>query len=166
MRVFHEIWKSEWSLTFRINLRKLNSRTIKDAYTLPRIEDILDRLVGANILTNWISKMDTGRWSKRWKTKWIKVLKVLFGVDRSEISVMSVIYGFETNFFSCEKQFFYLDQIFSISRFGFWCHLYSNDIQKTFQQWPNNRLTSKTVQILYRLRYLLRWFAFFLCFEN
>ena len=39
----------------------LNSRTLKDAFTLLRIENTLDRLVGADILTNWISNMDLGR---------------------------------------------------------------------------------------------------------
>ena len=48
-----------------------------------------------------------------------KVLKVLLGVERSEISVISVIInnGFKTKIFSCVKQFFYMDRIFNISRF-------------------------------------------------
>ena len=52
--------KSDGSLRFCIDLRKLNSRTIKDAYTLPRIEDTLDRLVGAK----YFSKLDlkSGYW--------------------------------------------------------------------------------------------------------
>ena len=37
---------------FCINLRKLNNRTIKDAQSLPRIEDSLDCLDGANIFTS------------------------------------------------------------------------------------------------------------------
>ena len=44
--------KSDGYLRFCINLRKLNSRTIKDAYTLPRIEDTLDRLVDAKYFSN------------------------------------------------------------------------------------------------------------------
>ena len=52
--------KSDGSLRFCIDLRKINSRTIKDAYTLPRIEDTLDRLVGAK----YFSKLDlkSGYW--------------------------------------------------------------------------------------------------------
>ena len=36
------VQKKDDSLRFCINLRKLNSRTIKDAYSLPRIEESLD----------------------------------------------------------------------------------------------------------------------------
>ena len=39
--------KKDGSLRFCIDLRKLNERTIKDAYSLPRIEDSLDTLNGA-----------------------------------------------------------------------------------------------------------------------
>ena len=41
--------KKDGSLRFCIDLRKLNSRTIKDAYSLPRIEESLDCLNGAVI---------------------------------------------------------------------------------------------------------------------
>ena len=44
--------KKDGSLQFCINLRKLNDRTIKDAYSLPRIEDSLDCLDGAQIFTS------------------------------------------------------------------------------------------------------------------
>ena len=40
------------SLRFCIDLQKLNSRTIKDAYSLPRIEESLDCLNGAIIFTS------------------------------------------------------------------------------------------------------------------
>ena len=52
--------KTDGSLRFCIDLRKLNNRTIRDAYTLPRIEDTLDRLVGAK----YFSKLDlkSGYW--------------------------------------------------------------------------------------------------------
>ena len=40
------------SLRFCINFRMLNNRTIKDAYSLPRIEDSLDCLDGAQIFTS------------------------------------------------------------------------------------------------------------------
>ena len=53
--------KKDGSLRFCIDLRKLNARTVKDAYSLPRIEDALDSLNGACILPLWILKADTGK---------------------------------------------------------------------------------------------------------
>ena len=44
--------KKDGSLRFCIDLRHLNSRTIKDAYSLPRIEESLDCLNGACIFTS------------------------------------------------------------------------------------------------------------------
>ena len=46
------VWKKDGSLRFCIDLRKLNSHTIKDAYSLPRIEESLDCLNGAKIFTS------------------------------------------------------------------------------------------------------------------
>ena len=46
------VCKKDRSLRFCIDLRKLNARTIKDAYSLPRIEDALDSLNGACIFTS------------------------------------------------------------------------------------------------------------------
>ena len=43
--------KKDGSLRFCIDLRKLNNRTVKDAYSLPRIESILDSLGGAQIFS-------------------------------------------------------------------------------------------------------------------
>ena len=43
--------KSDGSLRFCIDLRKLNNRTIKDAYTLPRVNDSLDSLLGSKYFT-------------------------------------------------------------------------------------------------------------------
>ena len=39
--------KKDGRLRFCIDLRRLNNRTIKDAYSLPKIESILDSLIGA-----------------------------------------------------------------------------------------------------------------------
>ena len=44
--------KKDGGLKFCIDLRKLNNRTIKDAQSLPRIEDSLDSLDGATIFTS------------------------------------------------------------------------------------------------------------------
>ena len=46
------VQKKDGSLWFCIDLRKLNNRTIKDAYSLPRIEESLDCLNGAKIFTS------------------------------------------------------------------------------------------------------------------
>ena len=43
--------KKDGSLRFCLDLRKLNNRTVKDAYNLPRIEETLDCLAGARIFT-------------------------------------------------------------------------------------------------------------------
>ena len=44
--------KKDGSLRFCLDLRKLNARTVKDAYSLPRIEDSLDSLNGSCIFTS------------------------------------------------------------------------------------------------------------------
>ena len=44
--------KKDGALRFCIDLRKLNERTLKDAYSLPRIEDSLDVLNGSCIFTS------------------------------------------------------------------------------------------------------------------
>ena len=46
------VHKEDGSLRFYIDLRKLNNRTIKDAQSLPRIEDSLDCLNGSTIFTS------------------------------------------------------------------------------------------------------------------
>ena len=46
------VLKKDGSLCFCIDLRKLNNQTIKDAQSLPKIEDSLDCLDGATIFTS------------------------------------------------------------------------------------------------------------------
>ena len=46
------VWKKDGSLRFCIDLRKLNARTIKDAYNLPHIEETVDCLNGTQIFTS------------------------------------------------------------------------------------------------------------------
>ena len=57
--------KKDGSLRFCIDLRKLNDRTVKDAYTLPRIDDTMDTLLG----TKYFSKLDlrSGYWQVEMK---------------------------------------------------------------------------------------------------
>ena len=52
--------RKDGSLRFCIDYRNLNSRTVKDAYTLPRIDDTIDTLIGAK----YFSKLDlrSGYW--------------------------------------------------------------------------------------------------------
>ena len=52
--------EKRWGLRFCIDLHKLNNRTVKDGYSLPRIEDTLDCLHGAV----WFSTLDlkSGYW--------------------------------------------------------------------------------------------------------
>ena len=48
------VWKKDGSLRFCIDLRKLNNRTINDAYSLPHIDETLDSLQGSQ----WFSSLD------------------------------------------------------------------------------------------------------------
>ena len=52
--------KSDGSLRFCIDLRKLNKKTIRDAYTIPRVNDAFDTLIGSR----YFSKLDlrSGYW--------------------------------------------------------------------------------------------------------
>ena len=64
----HSLWasavvlvcKKDGGLRFCIDLRKLNEQTIKDAYSLPRIDETLDSLQGSQ----WFSSLDlkSGYW--------------------------------------------------------------------------------------------------------
>ena len=54
------VHKKDGSLWFCIDLRKLNNQTIKDAQSLPRIEDSLDCLNGASIFTSL--DLQSGYW--------------------------------------------------------------------------------------------------------
>ena len=44
--------KKDMSLRFCIVFRKLDNRTVKDAYSLPRTEEIIDFYLGLNIFRN------------------------------------------------------------------------------------------------------------------
>ena len=46
------VWKKDGSLRFCIDLRKLNARTIWDAYGLPHIDETLDCLKGALLFSS------------------------------------------------------------------------------------------------------------------
>lgn len=46
--------KKDGSLRFCVDFHKLNSRTVRDSYILPRIDDTVDTLIGAKYFTKWI----------------------------------------------------------------------------------------------------------------
>ena len=48
------VQKKDGSLRFCINLRKLNNQTIRDEYSLPHIDEILDSLQSSQ----WFSSLD------------------------------------------------------------------------------------------------------------
>ena len=48
------VWKKNGSLRFFIALRKLNNWTIRDAYSLPQIDEKFDSLQGSQ----WFSSLD------------------------------------------------------------------------------------------------------------
>ena len=50
--------KKDGKLRFCIDYRKLNSKTVKDAHSLPTIEETLDSLVGACYFTSLDLKAD------------------------------------------------------------------------------------------------------------
>ena len=52
--------KSDGSLRFCIDFRKLNNKTIKNAYILPRVDETIDALLGSK----YLSKLDlrSGYW--------------------------------------------------------------------------------------------------------
>ena len=64
--------KKDGSLRFGIDLRKLNSWTIEDAYSLPRIEESLDCLNGAIIFTSLYLK--AGYWQVEMEEKAYPIL--------------------------------------------------------------------------------------------
>ena len=61
------VGKKDGSLPFCIDFRQLNGRTVKDAYTLCRIDDIMDTLLGVK----YFSKLDlrSGYWQVELKRR-------------------------------------------------------------------------------------------------
>ena len=71
------VWKKDGNLRFCIDLRHLNSHTIKDAYSLPRIEESLDCLNGACIFTSLDLK--SGYWQVKMDEKSIPYMAFMVG---------------------------------------------------------------------------------------
>ena len=70
-RVVVLVWKKDGSLRFCIDLRKLNNWTIKDAYSLPCIDETLSSFQGSQ----WFSLLDLR--SQYWQVKMDKESKLL-----------------------------------------------------------------------------------------
>ena len=45
--------KKDGSYRYRVDFRKLNSVTVKEHYPIPRVEDMIDTLAGANFSQPW-----------------------------------------------------------------------------------------------------------------
>ena len=54
VRTEQKVYKKNGKLRFCMDFRRLNSKTKREAYTLPRIQEMLDSLVGAK----WFSSLD------------------------------------------------------------------------------------------------------------
>ena len=81
--------KKDGSLLFCIDFRKLNSRTIRDAYMLPRIDSTMDTLIGAK----YFSKLDlrSGYWQVEMSEK---------GKEKTAFSIGNV------GFYECNRMVF------------------------------------------------------------
>ena len=111
--------KKDGSLRFCINLRKLNARTIKDAHSLPRIDETLDCLGGSIIFTSLDLK--SGYWQVE--------------VDEMSKQLTAFTVG-PLGFYECERMLFSLTnapatfQRLMESCLGDlnWCIIYLDDI--------------------------------------
>ena len=135
--------KKDGSLRFCIDLRKLNARTVKDAYSLPRIEDALDSLDGACIFTSLDLK--SGYWQVELDESSIPLTAFTLGplgfneCVRMPFGLTNVPATFQRLMESCLGEL-HLE----------WCIIYLDDII-IFSKNPDNHLT--------RLRGVFEWLA-------
>ena len=80
------VWKKDGGLRFCINLRKLNNQTVKDAYSLPWIDETLDSLQGSQ----WFSSLDLK--SGYWQVK----------MDEEKNPLMAFMVG-PLGFYECDR---------------------------------------------------------------
>ena len=85
------VWKKDGSLSFCIDLRKLNNWTVKDAYSLPHIDETLNSLHGSQ----WLSSFDLK--SGYWQVK----------MDKESKSLTIVTIG-PLGFYECDRMPFRL----------------------------------------------------------
>ena len=71
--------KKNGKLRFCIDLRKLNSKTLKDSYALPRIEQTLEHLKGSKVFSTLDLIQGTGKW--RWLKSVNSSLPSLLGLS-------------------------------------------------------------------------------------
>ena len=124
--------KKDGSLHFCIDLRKLNARTIKDAYSLPRIDETLDCLGGAIIFTSldlksgyWQVEMDEE--SKALTTFTVSPLG-FYECERMPFGLMNAPANFQHLMESCLGEL-HLN----------WCIIYLDDII-VFSKMPEEHL--------------------------
>ena len=124
--------KKDGSLRFCIDLRRLNARTIKDAYSLPHIDETLDCLGGAIIFTSldlksgyWQVKMDEE--SKALTTFMVGHLG-FYECERMPFGLMNALATFQCLMESC------LDELHLN-----WCIIYLDDII-VFSKTPEEHL--------------------------
>ena len=71
------IWKKDSGLCFCIDFRKLNTRTKKDSYPLPHIQETLESLEGSCTFSSFDFKLVSGRW--RWMRQLSSTLPLQWG---------------------------------------------------------------------------------------
>ena len=77
------IRKPNEKIRFCIDFRKLNSRTKKDAYALPRISEMFDSLHGARWFSSLDIKVLTGRWRSKKRIRRKQLLLLVLSVSTS-----------------------------------------------------------------------------------
>ena len=127
------VCKKDGSLRFCIDLRKLNGQTVKDAYSLPRIEDALDSLNGACIFTSLDLK--SGYWQVKLDEESIPLTAFTVGLlgfyecVRMPFGLTNVPATFQRLMESCLGEL-HLD----------WCIIYLDDII-IFSKTPDDHIT-------------------------
>ena len=79
-----QVQKKDGGLRFCINLRKLNSHTVKDAYSLPQITETLDCLNGGQ----WFTSLDLK--AGYWQVDWMRTVSHLLPLPWDLWDFMSV----------------------------------------------------------------------------
>ena len=93
--------KKDGKLRFCIDFRKLNNRIMKDSYSLPRIEHVLDQLLGSTIFTTLDLK------AGYWQVEMVEECKPYTAFTCGPLG----FYECETMPFGCDKCSSYIPEI-------------------------------------------------------